>query len=58
MYSQGNINKTIVNIIKIFESLLLEIFQAGLSWITILRKRENFRNTFDNFNIRLRTEYY
>jgi DNA-3-methyladenine glycosylase I len=35
---------------KIFESLLLETFQAGLSWITILRKRENFRKAFDNFN--------
>jgi len=35
---------------KIFEFLLLETFQAGLSWITILRKRENFRTAFDNFD--------
>ena len=35
---------------KIFEFLLLETFQAGLSWITILKKRENFRKAFDNFN--------
>tara|TARA_R110002073_G_scaffold40547_5_gene115097 strand:+ start:211643 stop:212161 length:519 start_codon:yes stop_codon:yes gene_type:complete len=35
---------------KIFEFLMLETFQAGLSWITILRKRENFRKAFDNFN--------
>ena len=35
---------------KIFEFLLLETFQAGLSWITILRRRENFRVAFDNFN--------
>ena len=35
---------------KIFEMLLLEAFQAGLSWITILRKRENFRKAFKNFN--------
>jgi len=35
---------------KIFEFLLLETFQAGLSWITILRKRENFRKAFDDFN--------
>ena len=35
---------------KIFELLLLETFQAGLSWITILRKRENFRKAFDNFD--------
>ncbi len=34
----------------LFEFLLLECFQAGLSWITILRKRENFRKAFDNFN--------
>lgn len=33
-----------------FEFLILETFQAGLSWITILRKRENFRKAFDNFN--------
>ncbi len=35
---------------RMFEFLLLETFQAGLSWITILRKRENFREAFDNFN--------
>lgn len=34
----------------LFEFLLLETFQAGLSWITILNKRENFRKAFDNFN--------
>jgi DNA-3-methyladenine glycosylase I len=33
----------------IFEKLVLEGFQAGLSWITILRKRENFRRAFDQF---------
>lgn len=33
-----------------FEFLILESFQAGLSWITILRKRENFRKAFDNFD--------
>lgn len=35
---------------KIFEFLVLESFQAGLSWITILRKRENFRIAFDDFD--------
>ncbi|MBX7144783.1 MAG: DNA-3-methyladenine glycosylase I [Oligoflexia bacterium] len=35
---------------KIFEMLILEGFQAGLSWITILRKRANFRKAFANFN--------
>lgn len=34
----------------LFEFLVLETFQAGLSWITILRKRENFRKALDNFN--------
>lgn len=34
----------------LFEFLLLETFQAGLSWITILRKRENFRLAFDDFD--------
>lgn len=34
----------------LFEFLILETFQAGLSWITILRKRENFRAAFDNFD--------
>jgi DNA-3-methyladenine glycosylase I len=35
--------------LKLFELLLLESMQAGLSWITILRKRENFRHAFANF---------
>ena len=35
---------------KMFEFLVLETFQAGLSWITILRKRENFRKVLDNFD--------
>lgn len=35
---------------KIFECLLLETYQAGLNWITVLRKREKFRTAFDNFN--------
>ena len=34
----------------LFECLILETFQAGLSWITVLKKRENFRNAFDRFN--------
>ena len=33
----------------LFEFLVLETFQAGLSWLTILKKRENFRKAFDNF---------
>jgi DNA-3-methyladenine glycosylase I len=34
----------------LFEKLILDGFQAGLSWITILRKRDNFRKAFDNFD--------
>lgn len=35
---------------QLFELLMLEGFQAGLSWSTILAKRENFRKAFDNFD--------
>lgn len=35
---------------KLFEMLILEGAQAGLSWITILRKRDNYRKAFDNFD--------
>ena len=35
---------------RLFEKISLEGFQAGLSWITILRKRENFRAAFDGFD--------
>lgn len=36
---------------KMFEFLVLESAQAGLSWITILRKREGYRNAFHNFDV-------
>ncbi len=36
---------------RLFEKICLEGFQAGLSWLTILRKRENFRNAFAGFDI-------
>ena len=41
----------------IFEFLILETFQAGLSWITVLRKRENFREAFDNFDYKKIANY-
>lgn len=41
----------------IFEFLVLESFQAGLSWYTILKKRENFKLAFDDFNYRKIAEY-
>ena len=43
--------KPVHNDVKLFENLILETFQAGLSWITILKKREHFRKAFDKFNI-------
>ena len=41
----------------IFEMLILEGFQAGLSWNTILQKRENFKKAFDNFDYKKIAEY-
>lgn len=41
----------------LFEFLLLETFQAGLSWHTILKKRENFRSAFDQFDVNLIASY-
>ncbi|WP_297984564.1 DNA-3-methyladenine glycosylase I [uncultured Chryseobacterium sp.] len=41
----------------IFEFLILESFQAGLSWYTILSKRENFKKAFDNFDYRKISTY-
>jgi DNA-3-methyladenine glycosylase I len=43
---------------KLFEFLLLEGFQAGLSWRTVLYKRENFRKAFDNFDFNKVAKYY
>ncbi|WP_299249939.1 DNA-3-methyladenine glycosylase I [uncultured Lacinutrix sp.] len=42
---------------QLFEFLILETFQAGLSWITILRKRENFREAFDFFDYKKIANY-
>lgn len=42
---------------SLFEFLILETFQAGLSWITILRKRENFRKAFDHFDYKKIAQY-
>lgn len=41
----------------LFEFLVLETFQAGLSWITILKKRDNFRVAFDNFDYKKIAHY-
>lgn len=37
---------------RLFEFMVLDTFQAGLSWTTVLRKRENFRKAFDGFDAR------
>ena len=42
---------------KLFEALVLDGFQAGLSWSTILNKRENFRKAFDNFDYKKIAKY-
>ncbi|TXT56367.1 MAG: DNA-3-methyladenine glycosylase [Promethearchaeota archaeon] len=41
----------------LFEFLILQIFQAGLNWSLILKKRENFRTAFDNFNYKKIAKY-
>ncbi|WP_298221349.1 DNA-3-methyladenine glycosylase I [Flavobacterium sp.] len=42
---------------KLFEFLVLETFQAGLSWYTILKKRDNFRKAFDDFDYKKVAQY-
>jgi DNA-3-methyladenine glycosylase I len=42
---------------ELFERLTLEAFQSGLSWLTILRKRENFRRAFDGFDVEKVAQY-
>lgn len=42
---------------RLFEKICLEGFQSGLSWLTILRKRENFREAFDGFDYRRIARY-
>ena len=42
---------------RLFEKLCLEGFQSGLSWLTILRKRDNFRVAFDNFDFHQIAKY-
>ncbi len=42
---------------ELFELLILEGFQAGLSWITVLKKREAFRKAFDNFDVKKVSKY-
>ena len=50
-YHDDEWGRPVVDDSRIYEKLCLEGFQSGLSWLTILRKRENFRNAFASFDI-------
>lgn len=56
-YHDEEWGKPVYDDAKLFEMLLLESFQAGLSWFTILQKRENFRIAFNDFNVNKIAEY-
>lgn len=56
-YHDNEWGKPVYKDSKLYEMLLLETFQAGLSWFTILQKRENFRSAFSNFNYIKIAEY-
>jgi len=56
-YHDNEWGKPVFDDPTLFEFLVLETFQAGLSWITILRKRENFREAFDNFDYKVISSY-
>jgi len=49
-YHDNEWGKPVYDDETLFEFLILETFQAGLSWITVLRNRENFRKALDNFD--------
>jgi DNA-3-methyladenine glycosylase I len=50
-YHDTEWGRPVDNDVRLFEKLCLEGFQAGLSWLTILRKRDNFRKAFAQFDI-------
>lgn len=56
-YHDNEWGKPVYDDETIFEFLVLESFQAGLSWITILRKRDNFKRAFDNFDYKVIANY-
>ena len=51
-YHDNEWGKPVYDDATLFEFLILETFQAGLSWYTILKKRENFRKAFDKFEVK------
>ncbi len=56
-YHDNEWGKPVFDDAVFFEFLILETFQAGLSWITILNKREHFRTVFDNFDYQIIANY-
>jgi DNA-3-methyladenine glycosylase I len=56
-YHDGEWGRPLHGEAELFERLTLEAFQSGLSWLTILRKRENFRTAFDAFQVERVAEY-
>ena len=50
-YHDDEWGRRVIDDRRLFEKLCLEGFQSGLSWLTILRKRENFRVAFDDFDV-------
>ncbi len=56
-YHDNEWGKPVYDDDSLFEFLILETFQAGLSWYTILAKRENFRKAFDNFDYKKIVKY-
>nr|WP_315176474.1 DNA-3-methyladenine glycosylase I [uncultured Flavobacterium sp.] len=56
-YHDEEWGKPVYDDATLFEFLLLETFQAGLSWITILNKRDNFRRAFDAFDYKKIAQY-
>ena len=56
-YHDEEWGKPVYDDATIFEFLVLESFQAGLSWYTILKKRENFKSAFDNYDYKKIAKY-
>lgn len=56
-YHDNEWGKPVYDDDKLFEFLVLETFQAGLSWYTILKKRDNFKVAFDNFDYKKIANY-
>ena len=57
LYHDEEWGRVVTDDVRLFEKLVLEGFQSGLSWLTILRKRENFRAAFDGFDFRKVARY-